>query len=107
MNDEDVSNSGKKRRESIINYVKRNPGCDKQKVIKYCEVKEVGSRIPVRTSIDKLIEEGILMIEKTKKNSRSYKLTVASENLLVTIPQDLEEILIGFQNFVDIIKKIS
>jgi hypothetical protein len=98
-----INDSERGRRKCIIDYVSKNPECNKQKVIEECT--DDGSRKTILKSIKKLEEEGILKVEKERKNSRSYKLTVVSENLLVTIPQDLEEILKGFQNFVNVIKE--
>ncbi len=54
-----------------------------------------------------LEEDGILNFYKEKDNSKYYKLTIQSENLLVTIPRDLEEIFIRFKSFVDTVNKIS
>lgn len=101
----EINNSN--RRQAIIDFVKSHPECDKEVVIEYCKDKGIASRLTVRKTIDELQGEEILKIIKKKNNSKSYKLTVNSENLLVIIPRDLAEIFVQFKDFADTVKKLS
>jgi hypothetical protein len=106
MNDEEnIIDSGQIRRKCIIEYVKNNPECEKEDVISYCTKIGEGSRVTLSKSINDLIKDGILNEGKEKKNSKSYKLTIASENLLLIIPKDLEDIFTELKLFIKIIKK--
>jgi hypothetical protein len=96
----------KTRRELIIEYVKKNPECFKENVIDFVTKKEMGSRVTIRKTINELRNDGILNVLKEKKNSRAYKLTIVSENLLLTIPQDLDELLLRFKIFVNAVKEL-
>ena len=94
------------RSQAIIDFVKSHPECDKEEVVRHCFEKGIASRLTVRKIIKDLEKDGILNVIKEKDNSKSYKLTVNSENLLVIIPKDLEEIFAQFKVFLDTVKKI-
>lgn len=105
MNDEEnLSENDKIRRKCIIDYVGDNPECRKEDVISYCTKIGDGSRVTLSDSIKDLIEEGIINEGKEKKNSKSYKLTLVSGNVLLTLPQDLESILANFERFIKAVK---
>ena len=101
-----ISEEHKRRRQEVIDYIKKHPECNKQDVINYCTKKGIGTRVPIRNIIDDLEEEGIIKKEKRKKNSRSFKLTLNSENILAIVPQDLEQIFTQFKHFVKAVKKL-
>ena len=90
-------------RKAILDFVAKNPECLKEDVVNHCIGK--GSRVIIFKELKELIEEGILDKGKKRENNRSYKLTVNSENLLLTIPQDLEQILKEFKTFTDKVKE--
>jgi hypothetical protein len=94
-------------KEAVIDYVKENPNCDKERVIRYCDDKGIASRVTVIKAIKELQYEGILNIHKRKNNSKSYVLTVDAESSLVTIPLILKDIFIQFQEFVDLVNELS
>ena len=75
--------------------------------MKFCVDKGIGSKVTVSDAIIELLAEGILNPGKERKNSKSYKLSVNSDNLLLTIPQDLEELLTGFKEFVTVVSKLQ
>lgn len=104
-NEENIGSIDLIRRKCILEYVKKNPECDKEDVIAHCTETGEGSRATLSKSINDLIIEGILNAGKVKKNSRSYKLTIVSENLLLIIPQDLDNIFSRLKDFTKIIKK--
>lgn len=99
-----VKESEKIRQKCIIDYVKNNPECKKEDVISHCTEIGDGSRVTLCESIIYLIKEGILNEGKERKNSKSYKLTLVSGNVLLTIPQDLELILANFGRFTKAVK---
>lgn len=92
--------SKEQRKEEIIKYLKKNPYQEEKEVLKFCINEGIGSKVTVSDAITELIAEGVLNPGKERKNSKSYKLSVNSDNLLLTIPQDLEEIFAGFKEFV-------
>jgi hypothetical protein len=102
--EESIIKKNSNRRQIIIDFVRNHPLCTKEKVIAYCTQKGEGTRVPVRKTIKELIDEEILDEGKDKKNS-FYKLTISSENLLLTIPQDLGRIHEEFKTFVDKVKE--
>lgn len=104
-NEENSSLSDQLRRKCIIDYVRKHPECQKETVISYCTKIGEGSRVTLGNSINDLIKEGILNEGKEKKNSKSYKLTVVSENLLLIIPQGLEDVFSRLSEFTKVVKK--
>jgi len=102
---EELDLSDNSLRKAIIEFVKKNPECLKETVVSHCIESGQGSRVPIFKAIQELIDEGIINPGKKRDNSKSYKLTINSENLLLTIPQDLEHVLQKFNTFVDKVKE--
>jgi hypothetical protein len=94
------------KRQAIIDFVKSHPECDKEEVIEYCTAKGIASRLTVRKVICELQSDSILNIDREKGNSKSYKLTINSGNLLVIVPQDIKDIHSRFKNFVAVVKSL-
>ncbi|MGD9533896.1 MAG: hypothetical protein AB7V56_09030 [Candidatus Nitrosocosmicus sp.] len=101
ISEENFSLSKQSRRNCVIDYITKNPECNKEAVISYCTDKGEGSRVTLGDTIKELIKEGVLKDGKAKRNAKSHKLTVVTENVLITFPQDLDEVLVLFKNFVD------
>jgi hypothetical protein len=89
------------REQEIIKFIDRNHGTDKEFVIDYCNKEGIGSRVVISRLINELIDKDVINDGKTKKNQKSYKLTVNSKNLLLIIPNDLDEIFEHFKGFVN------
>lgn len=102
--EQSISDGEQIRRKCIIDYIKKNPECDKEDVIIHCTEIGVGSRVTLGRTVKKLIEEEILNDGKVRKNSKSYKLTVSHENLLLTLPNDLEQLFLRFKSLVSAAK---
>ncbi|ALI36856.1 hypothetical protein NMY3_02666 [Candidatus Nitrosocosmicus oleophilus] len=100
-----TSLTNKSLRKAIINYIENHPDCSKEESIRYCENESKGSRVTVRKMIDKLVGEGVIIQRKDKENARSYKLTLSPDNLLMTVPRDLDEIFLRFRIFYDILQE--
>lgn len=98
--------SKEQRKEEIVKYLKKNPYQEEKMVLKFCVDKGIGSKVTVSDAITELLREGILNPGKERKNSKSYKLSVNSDNLLLTIPQDLEELLTRFKEFVKVVSTL-
>ncbi len=96
--------SKKQRKDEIIKYLIDKPGKEEKDVLKYCLEKGIGSKVTVNQAIRELLEEDILDSGKERKNSKSYKLTVKSNNLLLIVPKDLDEIFQQFKAFIDKVK---
>ncbi|TVP40449.1 hypothetical protein [Candidatus Nitrosocosmicus arcticus] len=95
----------RKMKEALINYIKKNPQCNKNTVIHHCvEEKGIGSRRPLLNMIKRLIDGRIL---KCEKRGKSHLLTVVSENLLVSIPSDLEAVFAKFVGFLNAVKEVE
>ncbi len=92
---------------AVVDYVKENPKCNKQKVVEYCRKEGIASRVTVMKAIDELQTKRILNVDKEKRNSKHYRLTVDADSLLVILPQELEEVFMQFQEFVDTVNKLS
>lgn len=95
------------RKDEIVNYLISHPYKEEKEVLKYCLEKGIGSKVTVNHAIRELLKEDILDPGKERKNSKSYKLTVKSNNLLLTIPKDLEEIFEQFKIFIDKVKELD
>lgn len=102
--EENLSQNERDRRNCIIKYVKKYPECQKEDVIIHCSSIGEGSRVTLSKSIKELIDEGFLNEGKEKKNSKSFKLTVVDGNLLLTIPQDLQDIFSSLITFTKIVR---
>ncbi|HYF98873.1 MAG TPA: hypothetical protein VD815_02150 [Candidatus Saccharimonadales bacterium] len=101
----DISNTT--RRQSILNFITLHPSCSVEDVVRRLKDEEIASRMTVRHVLEELIDEGTITKVKDKNNSRSVKLYVDPQNLLVTVPQNLEEIFLRFESFIDKVGKIS
>ena len=71
----------KSRKEDIINFLRNNPGCSKEELVR--GVKNTVSKKTIIKILKELEKEEQIKIEKEKPNSRSYKLFLCSENRLM------------------------
>jgi hypothetical protein len=78
----------------IIEYISIHQGCKAEEVVD--GVKDHISRVPVFKILKALIEEGIVKDETS--NRRDCKLFVAENNLLVSIPKELQDFEAAFLN---------
>ena len=79
----------KSRREEIFNYLRNNPGCSKEELVR--GVDGIMSKKTVIKIIKELKTEELITIKKEKPNSRSYNLFLNEENILIVINKQLEE----------------
>ncbi len=79
----------RERRNLIINFTVGNQGCSKENVVN--NLHELISRKTVFRLLGELIEGGIIRKEKSKPNSREYRLYVDADNPLVLVPEELDE----------------
>ena len=94
--------TNKERTEAIIDYIKYNPGCTKEDVIR--GVTEVWSKNTVQKILNILKEEGRIRITKDKLNSRGYKLFLCKDNILIVLNQQIKD----FNNkFTKLLEKIE
>lgn len=67
IKEENLNLNNKSRRRTMIDFVRRNPDCDKEQVIIYCTEKGKGSRVTIRKTMNELENEGILIVHREKK----------------------------------------
>jgi DNA-binding Lrp family transcriptional regulator len=101
-----VNIDNSQRRQAVVDYISNFPECHIEEVVKHCDKIGMASRVTVRKIIDELVKEGLVKKERSKSNSKSVKLDVDPQNLLVIIPQNLERIFSEFSLFMDELSKI-
>jgi hypothetical protein len=99
--------SNTKRRQEILNYISKYPGCNIEDVVRRLDKDGIASRMVTRKLLNELRQENIVKGDLEKDNSRSYKLCVDPQNLLVTVPKNLEELFFMCESFIDKVGKIS
>ena len=92
-----------KRRSIIIEYIKNNPDCNKQKVVNALDGQL--SRVPILHTLKELKKEGIISESKEKQNSRDHKLNVNAGNIVVSVSQEIDELEKAFFSLFKSIKK--
>lgn len=83
----------------VIKYIKENPGCSKEKVVK--GMNGDPSRITVLNILDKLEYENMIDPRKEKKNSQIYKLFINDDNAIIPIKQLFDDFKNSYFNLVD------
>jgi hypothetical protein len=84
----------------VIEYIKKNPGCSKQDVVR--GMKGNPSRITVLNILDRLEYEGMIIPRKEKENSQIYQLFINNESLIIPKKQLLDD----FKNsYLDLVNK--
>jgi DNA-binding Lrp family transcriptional regulator len=94
----------KSRKEDIINFLRNNPGCSKEELVK--GVKNIVSKKTVIKILKELESEEQIKIEKEKPNSRSYKLFLCSENILIVLDKQIRDINEAFRKLLEKIEII-
>jgi hypothetical protein len=74
------------RRKLIVHYISNHQGCKAEEVVE--GVKKHLSRVPVYGALEDLIKDGTVKDQAT--NRRDHKLYVDFNNLLVSVPKELE-----------------
>jgi hypothetical protein len=95
------------RKMRIIDYLTNDSNKEVNDVLQYCKNEGIGSKSTVTEAIKELLAEGKLNSGKKRKNSKSYSLSVNSDNLLLIIPKDLDKIFEQFKIFVDKVKQVE
>jgi predicted transcriptional regulator len=76
-----------KREQLIIEYLNKNPGSTKEQVVD--GLKKNYSRMPVLNTINKLLENGLIIKEKDKNRKRTYHLFVNYQNIVTSLREEL------------------
>jgi hypothetical protein len=87
------------RRKKIIGYITNNPGSNKENIIE--AFKNQISRVTALHTIEQLTKDNMIRKEKTKENSREQKLFVKFDNLLVSVPKELDEFETAYVNLLN------
>lgn len=88
---------------AIIDFVRKNPGCLKQKVVDYCKNEGIGSRVPVLKIIDAL-EPDVIEVRKQRRNSMKHPLFIKEDNVLLTTLRAIEKFE---SNFIPLLKDVK
>lgn len=94
----------KSRKEDIINFLRNNPGCSKEELVR--GVKNTVSKKTVIKILKELEKEEQIKIEKEKPNSRSYKLFLCSENILIVLDKQIRDINGDFRKLLEKIEVV-
>jgi DNA-binding Lrp family transcriptional regulator len=94
----------KSRKEDIINFLRNNPGCSKEELVR--GVKNTVSKKTVIKILKELEKEEQIKIEKEKPNSRSYKLFLCSENRLIVLDKQIRDIYGDFRKLLEKIEVV-
>lgn len=78
----------RQRQNRIIEVISNDQGCNKEDVIR--ALNGFSSRMTTLRHLDELIEKGVVTGEKTKPNSRDYRLFVDTSNPVALVPKELE-----------------
>jgi DNA-binding Lrp family transcriptional regulator len=97
---EDIND--RSRRGVIINYLRNNPGCSKEELVR--GVQNIVSKKTVIKILKELEKEEQIKIEKDKPNSRRYNLYLCSENILIVLDKQISDIN---QDFRKLLEKIE
>ncbi|MGH9980615.1 MAG: hypothetical protein ACRD6U_03560 [Nitrososphaeraceae archaeon] len=97
---EDIND--RSRRGVIINYLRNNPGCSKEELVR--GVQNIVSKKTVIKILKELEKEEQIIIEKEKPNSRRYNLYLCSENILIVLDKQISDIN---QDFRKLLEKIE
>jgi hypothetical protein len=71
----------------IIKHITNNPGQMQEEVIR-----NLGkySRVPIINSINKLVKDGLILIEEDEVNSRIHHLYINNQNVLISLIEDFD-----------------
>lgn len=94
----------KSRKEDIINFLRNNPGCSKEELVR--GVKNTVSKKTVIKILKELEKEEQIKIEKEKPNSRSYKLFLYSENRIIVLDKQIRDINGDFRKLLEKIEVV-
>ena len=81
--------TNKQRNEMILEFVRHHDACNKETVIKGLNGKI--SRVTILRLIDGLVEDGVLELKTEKDNSRDHKLSIVKDNVIYSIPKQLQD----------------
>ena len=101
---ESIIIDNKYRRDAIIIFLRNNPGCSKEDLVR--GVNNIVSKKPVEKILKELKKEDIIKIEKEKTNSRAYKLFLNSGNILLVLDNQLRDFNEEFKKFIQKIEAV-
>ena len=101
---ESIIIDNKYRRDAIIIFLRNNPGCSKEDLVR--GVNNIVSKKPVEKILKELKKEDIIKIEKEKPNSRAYKLFLNSGNILLVLDNQLRDFNEEFKKFIQKIEAV-
>jgi hypothetical protein len=101
---ENNSPPNNRRRDEIINFLRNNPGCTKEDVVR--GVKNTSSKKTVQILLNELEREEVITIKKVKPNSRGYKLFLNEENILIIFNKQIKDFNEEFKKLIRTIESV-
>ena len=92
-----VNDDNEDPRTLVLDFVREHKGCMKEHVVE--GLKSKISRVPVLNIINELLTENSLI--NKSENRRDHKLFVNTDNLLVSVPEELEEFEKAYLNLLE------
>jgi hypothetical protein len=85
------------RKEEILNFLSSNPGCTKEALVK--GVKNIASKKTVLKILNELEIDELIILKKDRPNSRSYKLFLCNDNILIILNKQIQDFSYEFKKF--------
>jgi hypothetical protein len=85
------------RKEEILNFLSSNPGCTKEALVK--GVKNIASKKTVLKILNELEIDELIILKKDRPNSRSYKLFLCNDNILIILNKQIQDFNYEFKKF--------
>lgn len=97
MSEQQAETKPEQRRYAITRYIREHPGCTKAHITR--ELDGTASKKTIDKYVGEMIKNNEIEVKKKKRNSRNHRLYLKEDNLLVSIPLQLEEFESAFISF--------
>lgn len=92
------------RKEEILNFLSNNPGCTKEALVR--GVKNIASKKTVLKILNELEIDELIILKKDQPNSRSYKLFLCNDNILIILNKQIQDFNHEFKKFLQNIEAV-
>jgi hypothetical protein len=87
------------RKKVIIDYISVHQGCTREQIDRQKDEVPI-SRVKIFRLVDELVKDNSVIKVQERVNSRNHKLYVNSNNLLVSVPRELDEFELNYMNLI-------
>ena len=91
------------RKQSIITFLLKNPGCNKERIVKHLNNEGLSSRRTTFVLIEEMEKDNIIYSTKRKLNSRDTLLFLTTDNPIAALYTDINEVRAYFDSLIGII----